>query len=378
MLINTKKVLVCLFLSINALAYEIDYIKLNQTIYTNIEFSANVIDFPHLTPIDIKQRYLYHDNLSSRIKFINREPLDEKIISVLEINRDLEHLQEKNLFGITTKRTHIKMYPTYAMLTHNKHDSIDRNQYSLIEPFEPVVILHTSKDKQWYYVQSSFTRGWVQKNYILLKSYEDYKKYFELPKLAVVSDKIILDNLTIGLGSRIPYKVVSNNTFHIIFPNGTTKEITTDPSLKPHPLKFDTTVVKDILESLLGQPYDWGGKYGFRDCSALIRDIFRLFGVDLPRNSKQQAEVGKTLWEGGNKDSFLKALNSAPAFCTFIHMKGHIVLFGEKIDNDYLIYHAVESLNDTKYNKVIKQKLLYDNTGLWQKAYKITTICQSI
>jgi cell wall-associated NlpC family hydrolase len=48
---------------------------------------------------------------------------------------------------------------------------------------------------------------------------------------------------------------------------------------------------RNILElafSRLGDSYGWGNIDGKRDCSAYIKDIYRCFGFELPRNSWAQ------------------------------------------------------------------------------------------
>lgn len=55
----------------------------------------------------------------------------------------------------------------------------------------------------------------------------------------------------------------------------------------------------DLLESAqyyLGTPYLWGGKtvYG-ADCSGFVQNVFKLHGVDVPRDANQQIAQGKEL-----------------------------------------------------------------------------------
>jgi hypothetical protein len=39
----------------------------------------------------------------------------------------------------------------------------------------------------------------------------------------------------------------------------------------------------------LGERYGWGHSYNARDCSGFVSDVYRSFGVELPRNTRDQA-----------------------------------------------------------------------------------------
>ena len=39
----------------------------------------------------------------------------------------------------------------------------------------------------------------------------------------------------------------------------------------------------------LGERYGWGHSYNARDCSGFVSEVYRSFGVQLPRNTRDQA-----------------------------------------------------------------------------------------
>lgn len=55
-------------------------------------------------------------------------------------------------------------------------------------------------------------------------------------------------------------------------------------------------LVKQLAVSWLNVPYLWGGRTIFGvDCSGFVQVIYKMMGIDLPRDAWQQAQQGKTI-----------------------------------------------------------------------------------
>lgn len=57
---------------------------------------------------------------------------------------------------------------------------------------------------------------------------------------------------------------------------------------------YENIFIEEIAKTHLGTKYVWGGngKRGY-DCSGFTKDVFKQYGVKLPRTSWKQAKVGK-------------------------------------------------------------------------------------
>lgn len=89
---------------------------------------------------------------------------------------------------------------------------------------------------------------------------------------------------------------------------------------------------------LLDTPYGWGGTGGQRDCSRVLMDVFASFGIELPRNSRQQSQSGTervavaTLDEARKREAIEAAARRG---VVLLYLPGHIMLYLGR-DGDHL------------------------------------------
>jgi len=69
--------------------------------------------------------------------------------------------------------------------------------------------------------------------------------------------------------------------------------------------------IETTAKSKLGKKYVWGGNGPFAyDCSGFTKEVFELNGIEIPRNSWRQAEVGKKVSKKNLKKGDLIFFNS--------------------------------------------------------------------
>lgn len=117
---------------------------------------------------------------------------------------------------------------------------------------------------------------------------------------------------------------VEINGQRILLPAGSELPFETEPA-SPSPLS--------IAEQFLGAPYLWGGRTALGiDCSGLMQVVYKIHGINLPRDASQQVLVGESL-----------GLEQARTgdFAFFANDKGQIVHVGMVADDDATtILHA--------------------------------------
>lgn len=266
-------------------------------------------------------------NLKNKV-FANGKQADNYYIKDLIKNENISQIKAENVikYGIVTTNSDIRMLPTTDAITYeNEKMSDDIIQKSEILINEPVVILHTSADQNWFYILSYYSSGWICKEDIGIfntkSQWEDARK---------------IDKCLIVTGSRIyleenPY---DNRTSKLELSMGTMLELADKNEIPEYinnrlvngnyiiklPVRDDSGNVEYVYEmipinrdvnigyvpytsenvinlafKMLGDCYGWGGAFDSRDCSGLVFMVYRCFGFKFPRNSSMQSLMpGKT------------------------------------------------------------------------------------
>ena len=115
----------------------------------------------------------------------------------------------------------------------------------------------------------------------------------------------------------------------------------------------------------LNTPYLWGGRSPLGiDCSGLTQMVYRLQGINLPRDAYQQAEVGKTV-------ATLEE-SEAGDLAFFENDDGKIVHTGILTENSYIIHAS----GKVRIDKIDQQGILNTETEEYtHKLRLIKSIC---
>ncbi|MDR1508155.1 MAG: SH3 domain-containing protein [Synergistaceae bacterium] len=250
----------------------------------------------------------------------------------------------------------------------NGHLKLDILQNSSLKPGEPLAIYGASRDSNWLFIVTGTVVGWVKAASVVMVDL-DFMDIFTYSAKSVIAE----DNadVTDGAGNFM-YNlklgtVLPSEDGELMLPvrgkNGMASVMRFKPEAgvaEAFPIPFTPQNAVKAIDEMLGEPYGWGGASGFRDCSAMTRDYFSLFGVWLPRNSAEQSVTGarislKNIPSSG-KNSVI--VPSAVPFATLLHMPGHIMLYLGVYNGEPVVFHNTWGVRTNSGRVVVGQAVV--------------------
>jgi len=319
----------------------------------------------HIQSYELSMKDMYDSNgeLLPQVYF-------KKIIS----NANLEGIKDytKIKYGMSIRKTSVRSFPVenevFSSIEHSKINNFDRFQETGCFPCEPLLILHQSSDKKWYFVNLYNYFGWVKTDDVALAHCKeqifDYANNKDF--LMVIGKEATLTinekdsspiTIKCGMGTRLCCLNYAES-------NLIENYIVKFPSRSSHgKLFFKTGIISNNEDTIkgnlsytryniinqalkfIGTPYDWGDKFSGKDCSSFILTIFKCFGFLLPRNADEQENsflnaansiVFKKDDILNNRYSKMDKLKSGAV----IFMQGHVMMYLGKYKGTHYMVHS--------------------------------------
>lgn len=328
--------------------------------------------------------YLYHSENAIRnaeidlIKQFKKHPgynentylYPDAWMTVIANNMDLPHFPNFKIKAITIVPTDLRMLPSESPSFTHWHKAgqgypFDNLQVSRLNPNVPVYVIHMTQDHLWYLViTSEKSFGWVAAHHVAFANDDFVRQWKSQHYVTPVVENIAVKNksqqtyFATRIGMIYPVIQVVGNTYEVRVAardnnqNAIIKTavINNDKAVL-WPLLANTQNIANLANRFLGIPYGWGGLYGYRDCSATLKDLFAPFGIWLPRNSLDQA---RSKWPVSLKNLTIlqkkqMMLNHAIPFFTLLWKPGHIMLYVGTDQNKPVIFHSPWGLRTRNY-----------------------------
>lgn len=286
--------------------------------------------------------------------------------------------------GITTRNSNLREMPTLSPHFYMPGGDawgwpFDNLQRSSVPASTPILVCHVSADKAWALVETSFTYGWMPADDLAFVDSAFVTAWERGPYVAVIRDRTsILDEkgrflVQASIGHIFPFMEASAETMQVaVAVADRNRQAVIRRGFVPaqasaiKPLSLNTVNAARIANEMIGEPYGWGGLYGNRDCSAMTRDFFAVFGIWLPRHSEDQVkEVGTTIdLQGlGPEEKEKMIIEKGIPYLTLLWRKGHVMLYIGSQDGKALIFHNIwgirtKDLQGREGRKIIGQAVI--------------------
>lgn len=314
-------------------------------------------------------------------RYVGRKLLGDEYYRKIEEEMNMSEVSGDIIigYGFTVRRTDLRILPTFDFVTNGPGDyEFDRLQQTAVTAAEPLLVLHVSRSQQWYFVQSSCASGWITADHIAIaENRGEWLSYLAAENFLIVTGNRIrlgfnqyspeVSEMEFYMGDKLPLvyegvpccvdrqSVVGNYVVNLPI-----RRLDGQLGFKLALVPIVSDVCQGYLsytrENILrqafkmqGDRYGWGGSFNGRDCSSFVMDIYRSFGIKLPRNTREQMNTaGKTIDFTGKTDQQRRALFQELELGTALYFPGHVMLYIGEYHGDHYVIHAIAECADSK------------------------------
>jgi hypothetical protein len=308
-------------------------------------------------------------------RYCNGWLVDESYYDNLQYQMNLTGIGENNdvAYAVTVRRTSVRTFPTSDESLEAPDDvEFDMFQETAAAPAEPVLILHRSLDGRWCFVQIYNYNGWMPAGDLAVAENKDSWLDYVQPDdyLVVTGNRIgidfVPDNLSpelveLTMGTKVPLASgedkSSGGGFLVELPaRGGDGELLVKTALIPADsdvsvgyMRYTRANIIRQAFKILGERYGWGGMFNARDCSAFVMDVYKSFGLMLPRNGDEQEQsAGRTVsFEPFGTAQRYELLDSLLPGAS-LHTPTHEMLYLGEHDGLYYVIHDITSYGDAE------------------------------
>lgn len=280
-------------------------------------------------------------------------------------------------FGLVVKRSAMRTFPTLDKVYNEQMDlDLDRFQETAVFPGEAVAILLSSTDNKWFLVQNYNYLAWVEQEAIAigdkqaLIQYTDQSDFLMITGAKVftsyVPNEPKISQVQLDMGVKLP--LLSAGQQHKELYGQSTAgnyEVELPTRNEDGSLSFKTALIgrtQDVQQGyleftpkhviaqafkFLGERYGWGHDYNGRDCTGFVGEIYKTFGILMPRNSGQQGkgEYGTNFRFNASTEVAAKmAVIDQLQVGDLIYIPGHVMVYLGKENGQPFVIHDVKGL----------------------------------
>lgn len=357
----------------------------NEKLISDNKYIVDPLDFASsLSSAQLKEQIFNISSVPKSPRFYpNGKQLTDKDFAKYTANLNVADIADTNpvRYAVAVKRTVLRTFPTMDRVLNSGMDKdLDRFQESGLFPGDTMAVLHHSADKKWLLVRAYNYLAWVPEKDVAygdkatIKDFKEDENFLLVTgakvHTAYVPDDDSVSQVQLDMGVRLPLMSVEQvpnllngqNTYANYVVQLPTRNKQGQLEIKPALISRSSDVNEGYLpytqENLvkqgfkfLGERYGWGHDYNGRDCTGFVGEIYKSFGLLMPRNSGQQGsgEYGiNQRFDKQTTDKQKREVVDNMQVGDLIYIPGHVMMYlGEQEGQPYVI-HDVKGLG---YNK---------------------------
>ncbi len=329
----------------------------------------------------------------SELYHVNGEILNSEGYGKYTAELGLENIGEsvRVQFALVVTRSDMRTYPTDdSFYKSRENQNLDRFQENGLFPGDALAVLHVSANREWSFVQSYNYAAWVKSKDIAIGDRQTILEYKNAARFLVITgDKVItaynpeitvLSELQLDMGVRLPLadRAIENNrlygqnpytSFTVLLPvRNSTGKLEIKPALIARNKDVNKGYIPFTRENIihqafkfLGERYGWGHSNNARDCTGFVMEIYKTFGIQMPRNTGQQGSgtFGENTRFGpaSTLEEKLQILHGMDVG-DLIYVPGHVLMYIGKVDGQPYVIHDVSVFRYTDANGEYYEGLL--------------------
>lgn len=279
-------------------------------------------------------------------------------------------------YAMVVRRADLRTFPTHLRVFSSPDDrDIDRFQESALFPGTPVAVVHRSRDRRWLFVVSQTYAAWIEADAVAFGDKAEIFAYTRrIPYLVVTGaraetvytpERPEVSNVQLDMGVRVPLAPwPDDEPLNGQYPGyGHAVELPVrqeDGTLAfaPALIPRSADVANDYLPltranlirqafKFLGERYGWGHRYNARDCSGFVSEVYRSFGLLIPRNTSDQSRspgLDRIAMEGIGHDRRLELLREAD-IGDLLYIPGHVMMVLGHANDDVYVIHDTSGMS---------------------------------
>lgn len=357
----------------------------NDKLISDNKYIVDPLDYvTSLSRTKLKEQIFSISSVPKSPRFYpNGKQLTDKDFAKYTANLNVAEVADNNpvKFAVAVNRTALRTFPTMDRVLNSGLDKdLDRFQESGLFPGDTMAVLHHSTDKKWLLVRAYNYLAWVPEKDVAysdkatLKTFKEDNNFLLITgakvHTAYVPDDQTVSQVQLDMGVRLPLVPADQvpnllngqNTYANYVVQLPTRNAQKQLEIKPALINRSSDVNKGYLpytqENLvkqgfkfLGERYGWGHDYNGRDCTGFVGEVYKSFGLLMPRNSGQQgsSEYGiNHRFDKQSTEQQKREVVDNMQVGDLIYIPGHVMMYVGEQDGQPYVIHDVKGLG---YNK---------------------------